>query len=1252
MALGIRFPKTLHFTWNSQDLDSGALGGDTYYVLQRRFGLPIAPRRYSEVRKVIFWVTGVSIHPTVQFDAELRILMGTDAADARTTPLVTAVPVQTHIEAALPASIFGAGAFTADKIFTRVGDTIAFPSNLQRGSAAFGGSVMATIEFDVFNATDQDFFTAWNAPEGEDEFIEFFFGLRDVGGSAPPSSSIRMTGFGITVVQAPSANNKTCTYLVAKSGREVSGSGQDDFNTLDAAEFRRHGSFRFRYDASEWTDIDRVHLHIMTGTAANTGAIDVRLVEITDDGARAVSTVFTETIPAPGANHQGIWRTQDFLSLLEDGKDYGFDYRQVGVAGGGSGSGDQMVHFEIIQKGQPSTEMRTVCYFEPRVQTTPATSGQPVAPVDQFEAAALFDPLWFANMPDERILSNIILGGFNHDTVTNDGELLIQADSDITLDTNQFVDGIAPTMAEILPHILNNPQLVDGWKYRELTITSTNPINLAGRRRLFYFTNLNWTDVSGDDRPGVLALKYGILVPAQETLDLAPVFDLNAFSPEGCVSTSAGLGDPGVLVITNGSTRPQKFNPAAGVVEDAGICPPFSGEIPTTQVNDSAVSPEGGLTPGLLYNYCYTLRNSCTGKESDPSPDLVQVDTSSASPAASVTLSFAGIRIPPDDQVDEICVYRSLGDVSSPSTVVKFKVGCFPVDLSPAVFIDTIGDSVLSQGDPLSFLNGPMPCVTSVAEFRNRLFGLGDIPQLSPAGTVSVAQDSQIITGSADVEWDCCLIGKLIQLEGDCRSYEITEVLPPVAGTSPAIQRLKILEPYEGTDVTGALYTICGHPSRLFYSEPLEPECWPAVNFLDVESGDGDRLVGLQSNFGRLVLCKRNKTYSLAFSETPAEVNVPIRVSSDIGCIGPRTFAQIEAGTVWLADRGLAIYDGRGVQHVPESVEINDLFVDEQNPRYVRRNRNGLVIDAVGVFYPKREQYLLLLPTVQTDRGANLMLVWDTKNRNVTLLEFCQEFQSMVVAKDDDGNERVYLGDTNGFVWLFDVGDTDGVGTPGATGTVVGAISDAGVDDNGVSFLEDSNASFIVGGLVAFGGLSGVPGLTPSFDGDVTGLAGVCLFVEDENGEFTQQTTVFAATNTTLFVTPSWGDNTPPVGRRYMIGPIKFDALFKPKNYGTDDVLKRNWRQILTHDVKPVASRLRVELLPDFALSDSEEATVQNESGEIGRLFSMDFSRGRQVRPVGRRIHNYMGVRLSNFAPEEPIAILNHALGVEGRQSK
>ena len=53
--------------------------------------------------------------------------------------------------------------------------------------------------------------------------------------------------------------------------------------------------------------------------------------------------------------------------------------------------------------------------------------------------------------------------------------------------------------------------------------------------------------------------------------------------------------------------------------------------------------------------------------------------------------------------------------------------------------------------------------------------------------------------GDGAVEWTRCLEGKFIQIAGDCRSYEILRVLPPVSGISPPLARLKLVDVYEGT---------------------------------------------------------------------------------------------------------------------------------------------------------------------------------------------------------------------------------------------------------------------------------------------------------------------------------------------------------------------------------------------------------------------------------------------------------------------
>ena len=1092
-----------------------------------------------------------------------------------------------------------------------------------------------TIIFDRFNPLHADFFVAWDSYDDDDDYMQLFPSVSIATSDGFPGAvGYRFKTFQCTVVQAPTNPNNSNTDFTAQEGCNDALEGRTAFTTPTFG-----GRHVFHYFEEDWDGIESVSV-LFYGSKSNSTELQVRIHDYT-----AGATLLTDTfVLGGGGGNFYVARTQNFFSQLIDGHIYGVLYKH-NVANSTTdprGNG----HFSVVQKAFTKTAI---------AHTVPGLAFTPAVVVTTDMQAVTFDPLWYEDFSDAQILKRKFFSAFSHNAGANNPRQVVRLDSNL-LAADEVRQ--SPTASDVTPeHTFTGVPLEARFEFTD--ITSNDPIDLAGVRRLqkSFLGTSTWLAGVGDF-PGEVGLYYALDVPETETPELGPLFALDAFVAEGCAATAAGLGDPGVLVITNGSSIPQHFDPVANLVENNGIQAPFCDEIPQGTTEDTGASPLNGLSIGF-YIYRYTFRNCCTLKESDPSPDLLTVDTTGNSPAAKVTLSFAGLRIPDDDQICEICIYRSLVAATAEEArgldPILAKVGCFDFTVT-TLFVDDVADAALDFiNDGLSLLNGPMPCVPVVAEFRNRLFGMGDIPQLSPDGTVSVVQGSDEITGSNDVEWDRCLEGKYIQVQGDCRVYEIDKVLPPEEGISPPIGRLKLIDDYEGNTDTGLNYILCGRPNRLYFSEPLEAECWPAINFLDVEAGDGDRLMGAISNFNRLIICKRNKTYVLTFRDNPLlEVTVPARVSSDIGCIGPRTFAQHESGSVWLADRGLANYNGREVTHVPESAEMNQIFTDPDNPRYVRRDRNGRVIDAVGVFYPKAEQYLLILPTVQTTRGCNLMLVWDTKLRNITLLEFCQEFQSMVVAKDSDGNERVYLGDTDGFVWIYDIGDNDGVGFPNATGTVRGTVSAAGVDAaTGASFLDDDSASFLRGGLPGLGGLSGIAGLSGAFFSGDLGLAGVCLFTRAAGAAPDDpwiQRTVFASTSTRLFITPSWGLQTPAPGDDYMLGPIQFLSTFKVKNYGTDDDQKRQWKHIIVHEPEVVASQLRVELLPDFQLSDPGEPFLLDADGEeqenAERLFDMSFKLGRQVAPLNREVLNFEQVRLSNFAPEEPIRILNHYLRV------
>lgn len=1186
-----------------------------------QYGVPIAPARYSEVRKVIVWGSISTFGNPVLNTAVVRTRawMRPSGSGSKTPQVGTLAQGGNSAWSTL----FGTVGFAAGSVFDAVGNQLnavdfASATDSTQNSGLFG------VEFDRFNAQDQDFFAAWDSAVSTDQYVNIIPALQIMSGAL--SGTTVFCSFGVTVVQAPSATNRTST-IVAMSPALRTGTTFNLTTGFPASDAIY--AWEWIYNAAEWDNIVSVNVLAHVTQAITAGGVTLRFASTRPAFSSLLEQSYTISTTA-----DSLIRSNDLTSLLVDGTHYAISFRRDGS----SGSRNAMCFLEIVQE---SGFTKTNCYHDVG-GTQPAVEPGRFANNNAYgdRAVALFDPDWYANVDASFINHRRFYGGLDHNATANDPVASVYFDA--VLDASH--DGLSSgTLVRSAAEISATPTIDLGIKRRDSDLGLPDPIDLTGERKLVWGKQGSnvWTTVT-EDSPGSCGFYYNLTVPDREVPELGPIFPIDAFSPEGCAATAAGGGIPGVLVISNGATLPKKFDPVAGTIENAGICPPFSGEVPSAIVDDSPLSPEGGLSIGT-YRYRYTLRNCCTGKESDPNPEDIVVDTSGASPSAHVTLNFSGIRIPGDPQICEICVYRTVVNGDFP---VMAKVGCFDPD-DTSTFLDTLGDDQLDfTNDSLSIANGHMPCVPIVVEFKNRIFGMGDIPQLSPPGTVAVVNGSDIVEGDFAVEWDCCLIGKFIQVDGDCMTYEIAEVLPPEVGISPPVQRLRLVNPYEGTTRQGQLFTICGNPNALYFSEPLEPEYWPAINRIEVEPGDGDRLMGGASNFDRLVICKRRKTYVMTFSDTPLEVNVPARVSSDIGCIGPRTFAQIESGTVWLSERGLAIFDGRGVAHVNESAMVNDIFVDPANPRYVRRDFLGRCIDAVGVFYPKREQYLLLLPTVQTDRGCNLMLVWDTKLGNITLLEFCQQFQSMVVAKDSEGNEVVYLGDTNGFVWVFDVGLTDGVGTPNATGTVRGTITDTAVDTlSGASYIEDSSASFIEGGLPLF------PGLSASTN-EGLGLAGVCVYWRASPDDEWQQATVWASTPTRLYVTPSF-TTLPTIGSEYMLGPIAFECVFKPTEFGVPDGEFRNWRHVVIHDPEDRSAILEIEILQDFSQVDVEADTVTNPDGEISRrTFDMSYPRGRQSRPIGRSIYSFLGFRMTNFAPEEPIRLLNHIIGIEMKSSR
>lgn len=91
---------------------------------------------------------------------------------------------------------------------------------------------------------------------------------------------------------------------------------------------------------------------------------------------------------------------------------------------------------------------------------------------------------------------------------------------------------------------------------------------------------------------------------------------------------------------------------------------------------------------------------------------------------------------------------------------------------------------------------------------------------------------------------------------------------------------------------------ICGRRnanlnSRLYFSELADLKTWPAINFFDINPGDGDTLHDLAVYQDNLMLFKDSATYVLSYDTGPAQA-VLQTVNTDVGVTGPFSVVPYE----------------------------------------------------------------------------------------------------------------------------------------------------------------------------------------------------------------------------------------------------------------------------------------------------------------------------------------------------------------------
>lgn len=119
--------------------------------------------------------------------------------------------------------------------------------------------------------------------------------------------------------------------------------------------------------------------------------------------------------------------------------------------------------------------------------------------------------------------------------------------------------------------------------------------------------------------------------------------------------------------------------------------------------------------------------------------------------------------------------------------------------------------------------------------------------------------------------------------------------------------------------------------SRVQFSEPDNPGVVPATNTAILANEQDFDIEGIGDSGGQFVICTRDRSYSISFSQTPIQVPPDI-VSDKFGCISANSMVTFDGGCAWISARGPVVM-AEGVQFIGQPLERS--FVGEPG-RYLR----------------------------------------------------------------------------------------------------------------------------------------------------------------------------------------------------------------------------------------------------------------------------------------------------------------------------
>src|SRR5690606_22583665 len=105
--------------------------------------------------------------------------------------------------------------------------------------------------------------------------------------------------------------------------------------------------------------------------------------------------------------------------------------------------------------------------------------GSPGSTLEYDTSAGLFDPTWFEDMETARFLESKVQSGILHLNAGNDSAQILSMNAvlEANVSTSSFNEALPPELS-------STPNASLGFKLRDDALTSSNPLNVAGKRKL------------------------------------------------------------------------------------------------------------------------------------------------------------------------------------------------------------------------------------------------------------------------------------------------------------------------------------------------------------------------------------------------------------------------------------------------------------------------------------------------------------------------------------------------------------------------------------------------------------------------------------------------------------------------------------------------------------------------------------------------------------------------------------------------